>query len=455
MGKDSLIKSTSKKSADEEEKKKTPKKAAAAKKTSARAKSATAKKTTKAKTAGASKAAPKAKKAATKKAAPKAKKTAKKKAAPKTKKAAATKTKKAVKKAAPAKPKKAAAKKKPLTRKELVFKKFEAPKPGKLYTPSQPKETPAAITSPPYFAATDEAELKRLQGIQFRRYSAADLKTAADKAEVDKAAAEKAPTEKAAAEKAAAEQAAAERAAAKIAAAEKAAAEAEVREKVEAEVEVGVSYVQPPATPAPADPVAKMFKYGIAGFAAIILLLIATSMTNTVNYYLKAENGSLEIWQGRFAPMGQDRLIVLSGMEAPEPIKEVYSKNDVYPLVFNFYVAKADELLAMPGMPDYEGIRDYLHKAQEYAATPELRSAVYSRLDSIEFMTLMIKTNVAVQKRTVESLEEALGYLRETRALELDEEQAALVASKTAAVQKMIDELKAQEAAEAEAADGK
>jgi len=430
MGKDSLIKSTSKKSADEEEKKKTPKKAAAARKTSAKAKSATAKKTTKAKTAGASKTAPKAKKAAMKKAAPKAKKTAKKKAAPKTKKAATTKAKKAVKKAAPAKPKKAAAKKKPLTRKELVFKKFEAPKPGKLYTPSQPKETPAAITSPPYFAATDEAELKRLQGIQFRRYSAADLKTAADKAEVDKAAAEKAATEKAA-------------------------AEAEVREKVEAEVEVGVSYDQPPATPAPADPMAKMFKYGIAGFAAIILLLIATSMMNTGNYYLKAENGSLEIWQGRFAPMGQDRLIVLSGMEAPEPIKEVYSKNDVYPLVFNFYVAKADELLAMPGMPDYEGIRDYLHKAQEYAATPELRSAVYSRLDSIEFMTLMIKTNVAVQKRTVESLEEALGYLRETRALELDEEQTALVASKTAAVQKMIDELKAQEVAEAEAADGK
>jgi len=416
MGKDSLIKSTSKKSADEEEKKKTPKKAAAAKKTSAKAKSATAKKTTKAKKAGTSKAAPKAKKAAKTKADSKTKATAKKKAAPKAKKAAAPKAKKAVKKTAKAKPKKAAPKKKALTVKELIFKQFTAPKPDKLYTPSPPDAAPKAVAAPPYFAATSEAELKRLQGIQFRKFSAADLKTAAEKADVKKAAAEKA-----------------------------------AQEAIKVEPEVAVSYDQPPAAAAPPDPMAKMFKYGIAGFAAIILLLIATSMMNTGNYYIKAVNGSLEIWQGQFSPMGQVRLIVLSGMEAPEPIKEVYSKNDVYPLVFNFYVAKADELLAMPGMPDYEGIRDYLKKAQKYAATPELRAAVYSRLDSIEFMTLMIKTNVAVQKRTLDSLEEALGYLKETRALELDEEQAALVTSKTATVEKLIDELKAQEAAKAKA----
>jgi len=446
MGKDSLIKSTSKKSADEEEKKKTPKKAAAAKKTSAKAKSATAKKTTKAKKAGTSKAAPKAKKAAKTKADSKTKATAKKKAAPKAKKAAAPKAKKVVKKTAKAKPKKAAPKKKALTVKELIFKQFTAPKPDKLYTPSPPDAAPKAVAAPPYFAATSEAELKRLQGIQFRKFSAADLKTAAEKADVKKTAAEKATAEKAAAEKATAEKAAAEKAAAEKAAAEKAAQEA-----IKVEPEVAVSYDQPPAAAAPPDPMAKMFKYGIAGFAAIILLLIATSMMNTGNYYIKAVNGSLEIWQGQFSPMGQVRLIVLSGMEAPEPIKEVYSKNDVYPLVFNFYVAKADELLAMPGMPDYEGIRDYLKKAQKYAATPELRAAVYSRLDSIEFMTLMIKTNVAVQKRTLDSLEEALGYLKETRALELDEEQAALVTSKTATVEKLIDELKAQEAAKAEA----
>jgi len=430
MGKNSLIKSTSKKTADEEEKKKTPKKAAATKKKAAKAKTTTAKKTTKAKKASTSKAAPKAKKTTKTKAAPKTKKAAvkkaaPKKAAPKTKKAAAPKAKKAVKKTTKAKPKKAAPKKKPVTLKELIFKKFDVETPDKLFQPSLPTG-PTVVTAPPYFDATSEAELKKLRGIQFRKYSAADLKAASQKADVDKAAAEKAAAEKAAAEKAAAE-------------------------KVEAEPEVAVSYDQPPLTAEPADPMTKMFKYGIAGFAAIILLLIGSSMMNTGNFYLKAVNGSLEIWQGRFAPMGKDRLIVLTGMEAPAPVKEVYTKNEVYPLVFNFYVGKADELLTMQGMPDYEGIRTYLKKALKYASTPELRSAAYARLDSIEFMTLMIKTNVAVQKKTTDSLEEALGYLKETRALELDPEQVALVKSKTESIEKMIDELKAQEAAEAEA----
>jgi len=453
MGKNSLIKSTSKKSAEEEEKKKTPKKAAAPKKKATKAKTTTAKKTTKAKKASTSKAAPKAEKTTKKKAAPKEKKAAAKKAAPKTKKAApktkkaaAPKAKKAAKKPTKAKPKKAAPKKKQMTLKELIFKTFDVGTPDKSYSPGRPAGTPKDVTSPPYFAATSDAELERLRGIQFRAYSAADLKTAAEKAGVDKAAAEKAAAEKAAAEKAATEKAAAEKAAA-----EKAVAEAVAPESVQTEPVAGVSYDPPPAAAEPADPMAKMFKYGIAGFAAVILLLIGTSLMNTGNFYLKAVDGSLEIWQGRFAPMGQDRLIVLSGMEAPAPIKEVYSKNEVYPLVFNFYVQKADELLAMPGMPDYEEIRTYLKKALAYASTPELQSTAYARLDSIEFMTLMIKTNVAVQKKTVDSLEEALGYLKETRALELDPEQAALVKSKTESIEKMIVDLKAQEAAKAEA----
>ena len=359
-----------------------------------------------------------------------------------------------MKKATKAKPKKAALQKKPATLKDLIFKKFDLEIPDKLFQPSLPAG-PADVTAPPYFSETNDAELKKLKAIQFRKYSAADLQAASKKADVDNAAAEKAAAEKAAeekatAEKAAEEKAAAEKAAAERAAAEMAAAETAAAERIEAEAEVAVSYDQPPAAAEPADPMAKMFKYGIAGFAAIILLLIGSSMMNTGNFYLKAGDGSLEIWQGRFAPMGKDRLIVLSGMEAPAPVKAVYSKKEVYPLVFNFYVEKADELLAMQGMPDYEGIRNYLKKALKYASTPELKSAAYARLDSIEFMTLMIKTNVAVQKKTVDSLEEALGYLKETRALELDAEQAALVKSKTESIEKMIGDLKAQEAAKAE-----
>ena len=38
--------------------------------------------------------------------------------------------------------------------------------------------------------------------------------------------------------------------------------------------------------------------------------------------------------------------MVLAGVTAPEPAKSVYTKADVFPLIFDYYVGKADAILA-------------------------------------------------------------------------------------------------------------
>ena len=304
----------------------------------------------------------------------------------------------------------------------------------------------------------------------FRKFDEASLKSAAEKAKAGKAAAEKPKTEqaatqkpgadkafiqKAAAEKAAAEKAKPEQAAAHKAEADKAfiqkaAAEKAKTEKAKPEPEVSVSYPPPPKAAEPADPMEKAFKYGIAGFAVLLVILIGASFANKGNYYLESANGGLKIYQGRFAPMGKELMITLPGVSAPAPPEEVYTMSQVYPLIYNYYLDKADTLLSAQGLPDYQGIRGYLNEALKYAPTNEARKAVYERLDGIELMALLYRADIAARKGTIESLEESLDYLNQAAGLDIDESQAELIDQKRESVRAAIEEKKARaEAAEA------
>ncbi len=42
--------------------------------------------------------------------------------------------------------------------------------------------------------------------------------------------------------------------------------------------------------------------------------MLIIRVLNTGNYYLKDKAGALEIWKGRFAPMGEKILIILPGV---------------------------------------------------------------------------------------------------------------------------------------------
>ncbi len=202
----------------------------------------------------------------------------------------------------------------------------------------------------------------------------------------------------------------------------------------------------------PADPAQKLLHYGVAGFVLLLLMVVIASWMNTHRYYIKSSEGAVGIWQGKFAPKGAKHLISFPGLQLAEPIKDSYTANEVFPIVCQYYLDKADMLLDVPGMPDFDGIKEYLNKSQAYATTREMKTVISNRLVAINFMVLLYKADVAASKNSLEDLETAMGYLKEALTYRVDELESALVKQKAEAVRKKIEGLKAMAV---QAAEGK
>ncbi|MEE4112671.1 MAG: hypothetical protein V2I40_07635, partial [Desulfobacteraceae bacterium] len=248
---------------------------------------------------------------------------------------------------------------------------------------------------------------------------------------------------------------AAEKAAAEKAAAEKADA---IKKAAAQKSDVSVSYESPPAQTAvkkPSDPVDNTMKIFAAGLAFLILLVIGGSASNSFNYYLTENQGALEVWKGKFSPIGKKLLITLPGVSAPAEKKETYRSADVYPIIFQYYIDKADVLLDVPGIPDFEGIKATLKTALEYGSNNALRTLAYQRLDNIDRLILTYKADVAASRGTIDDLKAAIGFLNAANQLTTDKAQAELIARTIAAHQATIDVLEEQAAAEQTAAEAK
>ena len=194
----------------------------------------------------------------------------------------------------------------------------------------------------------------------------------------------------------------------------------------------------PPTVPSGPDPVERTMIF--AGLCLVLLtaLIIAASFSNRNRYYLKPAGGAIEIRQGDFAPMGNRLIYSLPGMQPPEKIKSVYTENEILPLVSAYYIEKADALLDVPGMPDFEGIRSYLNEAlSSLGITENQRNVVSTRLRNIDLMTLVYKADVAASKGTVESLAAALKYLEQAAALNLEDRQAGMIKEKRKSVRNL------------------
>jgi len=341
------------------------------------------------------------------------KKAAKKsKAAPKVK--AASKPKAAPKAQAASEPKPAPEpKKKTVSVKELLQKKFDAWKPEKIFMVTADVKD---VTAPPFVSGSEE-EQKRIRNLLLKKFDLAEIKAAGEKF--------------AAADKAAADKAAAKRSA---------------PEKAEEPKKVSVSYEPPDSGDTlPGDPMEKGMKYLAAAVVLLIALVVGSSMINNGKYYIRSTDGALEIFKGRFAPMGEELLISLPGVQQPEISKDVFSKTDVYPIIFDYYVEKADTLLKVPGLPDFEGIKQYLNKAMLYRTTPDSADAVFSRLNNIDLMILVYKADVAASKPTLADLQEAKGFLSEASRLDVDDAKLDLINEKMDVVDKKIASLKAEQ----------
>jgi len=185
------------------------------------------------------------------------------------------------------------------------------------------------------------------------------------------------------------------------------------------------------------DPLKKIIRYLGACFIVLIGLMIFTSYQNMGKYFITSRHGAVEIWKGKFSPKGRERLVIMPGVLPPEQIKSFYTREEVFPLAFQYYIAKADALREVPGLPDFVGIKAYLNRALSFATTDALRHIAIDRINHIDLMILIYKADVAASKGTVTGLDSAIKYLYQASALGPDDIQAKLINQKLESIQKL------------------
>ena len=181
--------------------------------------------------------------------------------------------------------------------------------------------------------------------------------------------------------------------------------------------------------------------------ALIMILLVGASLSNSKNFYLKPVSGGLEVWQGKFSPLGKERLLFLPGAKAPDKLKEVYAKPEVYPLVTRHYLKTADALIAAEKVPDFARIHKILTAAKPFAITKAAKTSLNARMTTLDMMQLVYKARVAADENTPQGLSKAAGLLKKAAALPLDPEQSAFIKARQARVSDLAKKARAQKAA--------
>ena len=186
----------------------------------------------------------------------------------------------------------------------------------------------------------------------------------------------------------------------------------------------------------------KVLIYFAICFVALAAVLVGSSYLNMQKYFIVARHGAVEIWKGKFSPLGRERLIIMPGELPPNPMKKDYTRDEVAPLAFKYYIEKSDALMDVPGLPDFSGIKADLDRALSYATTENQRREASLRIHKIDRMILLYKADVAAGRGTPDDLQAAGEYLQQASALYPDEIEAKLIAEKKATIQKLLRQLR-------------
>jgi hypothetical protein len=298
--------------------------------------------------------------------------------------------------------KKSSTPKKPkVSKKDLLFRKFgtmAAQEPAGKFA-YQPKAPLAFPEAPPFVTGYDEEETKRIRGLLFKQF---DMKV-------------EAPPEAA-----------------------RAAAPAEVAAMPSGPEILAAYQPPPPVVSAGAGGTSMAIKAGLGALAVLILIIIGTSFSNRGMFYVEKVNDGVQVWRGKFAPIGKELVLHLEGMEMPSPVRDVYSKEEVYPMAFSYFQGKADGLLNDPAGPDFSRIKGYLHQAASYAPTEAMRHRIQARLDGIDFVVLLHRADIALTKGTLPDLRAARGYLDKAASYASSSYQREQLAKTRAVLEKAI-----------------
>jgi len=288
--------------------------------------------------------------------------------------------------------------------------------------------------------AREKAEAERLEAERIAKEKAEAERLAREKAEAQRLEAERIAKEKAEAERREAERIAAEEAEKKRKAEEQAKAElaAMAQQRAQAAASVTVTYTAKCDTPTPKqeDPMDKSIKLLAACIAAILLLLIGVSTSNMCKYVVKESGKGIEIWQGRFAPMGYKLLVSLPDMQ-PGCIRPnaALSKAEVFPFICRYYLNKADLVIEQPGDLDVGKIKSLVREAAPYAINDDLKNAVDLRLKGLGHMADLYRAEVLVEKGTPGSLLKAKDMLKRAKASAIGETSQRVIEAKLAEIE--------------------
>jgi chemotaxis protein histidine kinase CheA len=119
-------------------------------------------------------------------------------------------------------------------------------------------------------------------------------------------------------------------------------------------------------------------------FGSILIALMLLSVRNSSNYYVESKHGVTVISKGSFSPMGSELIAKIPGRVAPAVVKDVYTKSDIQPLLFSFYMKNAVTLMNKEGMPDFNEIKANLVKAVENAPGDAEKQTAQKQLAALE-----------------------------------------------------------------------
>jgi len=195
----------------------------------------------------------------------------------------------------------------------------------------------------------------------------------------------------------------------------------------------------PPYTPPPQGPTDKSFKYAIGAIGALALvvgILLMVSLSNSKKFYFKQNDKMVELWQGRFAPMGERLVASFSDPKILEavPKQEACTKKQAFSILSDSFIKLSDELLHEGETPDLKTVKSYLTHASNYAQSKSEQLAIRMRLNNIDLLVLLSKADLALSKGTLPDFEAARGYLAQTIPLASSDFQKEVLMKRLAAV---------------------
>ena len=197
---------------------------------------------------------------------------------------------------------------------------------------------------------------------------------------------------------------------------------------------------EPERVKEPQEPADNTLKYvigAIGALAFVIALLVLASLSNSNKFYFKQNEQMVEVWQGRFDPMGERLVASFSDPKILEAAseQETYTRKQAFGILYDYFVKRADELLKEGEAPDFKTVKSYLTHASNYVQSESERGAIRMRLNSIEFFVLLGNTNLALSKTPLPDFQAAWGYLAKAVPVASTALQKDILMKKLAAVE--------------------